>query len=464
MNFTWAFHPHPPNEESFRNLCKISVIPGLFWSLRKNRTPNLLPHTHPCSRFRMTHIWRMLGEKNLPKFKIAIWLTYMPMILMSQTHYISGYVEDGQSGERMIGARIFTANETQKTISNTEGFFSLNSSLHSDRILITVYPGYQSDSTLVSIDSQFPLVISLFPLINLDSVDIVAPISKVGQLSLNMDKIKALPAMIGEVDALRTFQLLPGVAGGNEGTSALYVRGGSPDQNLVLLDDVPLYYVNHIGGFLSIFDPNTIKQMNLIKGGFPAKYGGRLSSVIEVYTKDGNEKQLMGNYRLGMLAGGITLEGPLGKSKNTTFLFSARRSFVDAFTRIVSQMSSTEDFQAGYIFYDVNGKLTHRPTDKDVISFSVYQGSDRLFANWNDNEVESPISDLDFKFNARTNIKWGNTLVAFRWQHLFGKNTMGKFISGFTRFRYLTDFEGPSNRHTVGYGTGLFSKEFSVGY
>ena len=374
------------------------------------------------------------------RFFVLTGILCLPFILQAQSLVVNGYVEDIQSGERLIGAQISILGQEIGTLTNSEGFFSLEIPSKFDSFLLATYWGYSPDTLRIQASNNEPLTISLNPSFTLDSVSIVAPVAGIGQLSLNMDRVKNLPTLIGEVDALRVFQLLPGVAGGNEGTSALYVRGGSPDQNLILLDDIPLYYVNHVGGFLSIFDPNTIKQMRLIKGGFSAKYGGRLSSVIEVYTKEGHQKELKGNYRFGMLAGGLTLEGPIGNGK-TTFLLSARRSFVDAFTRIASQMSSTEDFSAGYFFYDLNAKITHRPTPKDVLSISFYQGKDRLFTRLDDKEVESFGVQDKFRFKTKTELNWGNTLAALRWQHLFNDHTHGKLVLGFTRFQYITNLE-----------------------
>jgi hypothetical protein len=285
-----------------------------------------------------------------------------------------------------------------------------------------------------------PWVLKLQPDLTLDSVLIVARQTSPGQLSLRMEQIKALPALVGELDALRAFQLLPGVAGGNEGTAALYVRGGSPDQNLVLLDDAPLYYINHVGGFLSIFDPNSIKQMRLIKGGFPARYGGRLSSVLEVYTKDGHQQERQGNFHLGLLSAGLYVEGPLGEGK-TTYLLSARRSFIDAFTRIALQLSSPGDYSAGYTFYDLNGKLTHRFSTKDVLSLSVYHGRDHLFTR-GDEEAEEPGSlGKVFRYRSRNQLNWGNTLASLKWQHLFHDRLHGKLIAGYTRFHFLTGIQ-----------------------
>lgn len=355
----------------------------------------------------------------------------------AQEQNLSGFVEDAETGERLIGARIMILGSKMGALSNSEGFFSLKFQKETGAQLIVTYLGYLPDTILIDGLDADALIIAMQTGFSLETVNIVAPVSQVGKLRLTMEQIKSLPSLAGEVDAMRAFQLLPGVAGGNEGTAALYVRGGSPDQNLVLLDDVPLYYVNHVGGFLSIFDPNTINQMTLIKGGFPARYGGRLSSVLEVYTKSGNQQKLRGNFHLGMLSGGLTLEGPL-MSEKTTFLLSARRSFVDAFTRVASQLSSTGNYSAGYTFYDLNGKITHRLSPSDLLSFSVYHGQDGLFAKGNNVEEEAGGAGKEYRYKSRTQLNWGNTTAALRWQHLFHDELNGKVILGYTRFHYLT--------------------------
>lgn len=354
----------------------------------------------------------------------------------AQTGGMGGFVEDATSGERLIGVRIQWLGQATGAYTNAEGFFSLPIANAGERLALE-YPGYTADTFALSALGTPPWVLKLQPDLTLDSVLIVARQASPGQLSLRMEQIKTLPSLAGEPDALRAFQLLPGVAGGNEGTAALYVRGGSPDQNLVLLDDAPLYYINHVGGFLSIFDPNTIKQMRLIKGGFPARYGGRLSSVLEVYTKEGHQQMRQGNFHLGLLSGGVYLEGPLGEGK-TTYLLSGRRSFIDAFTRVSSQLSSPGDYSAGYAFYDLNGKLTHRFSDRDMLSLSVYHGRDQLFTQGSEEAEEPGNPGKVFRYKSRNQLNWGNTLTSLKWQHLFHDRLHGKLIAGYTRFHFLT--------------------------
>lgn len=238
---------------------------------------------------------------------------------------------------------------------------------------------------------------------------------------------------MGEIDVLKTFQLMPGVQGGAEGSNALYVRGGSPDQNLILLDDVPLYYVSHLGGFVSVFDAYTISNVKLIKGGFPAQYGGRLSSVIDIRMKDGNENKLKGAFSLGTLVSKISLEGPIS-GKKTTFIFSARRSFFDLFTHAFYLLRNNEGLVTYYNFHDVNFKLSHKLNEKNKLFISLYTGGDKFRVQ---EKYTQNVNGLEtISNNYKTGILWGNTMLSFRWNHIYNNKLFGNTTVSYSNFKY----------------------------
>lgn len=227
--------------------------------------------------------------------------------------------------------------------------------------------------------------------------------------------------------------MLPGVKMGNEGSSAIYVRGGSPDQNLILLDEVPLYYVSHYGGFFSIFNSDAISNVTLIKGGFPARYGGRLSAVLDVRMKEGNKQNYQGAATIGLLSSKISFEGPIVKDK-TSFIISARRSILDLFMRAASSIQYK--VSQGFSFYDINAKINHEFSDKDKIYLSVYNGNDNFFTKVKDKE----------KFGYASNSKtwWGNLASAFRWNHLYGSRMFSNFSLIYSKYKlsYKNEYDG----------------------
>jgi len=224
---------------------------------------------------------------------------------------------------------------------------------------------------------------------------------------------------------MKSYQLMPGIKTGAEGTSSMYVRGGSHDQNLFLFDDVPLYYIDHLGGFVSAFNTDAINRVNLIKGGFPARYGGRLSSVIDIRMKDGNNNKIQGSYNIGLLLTKATVEGPV-KNDSTTFMISGRRFMYDLLSRPISKILFS-GVSLGYHFYDINGKISHTLSDKDRIYGSFYLGDDRFIMRY---------KEKDDHVNTRYTIAWGNFLTAVRWNHIYNPRLFSNFTIYLTRYRY----------------------------
>ncbi|RME05366.1 MAG: TonB-dependent receptor, partial [Bacteroidetes bacterium] len=298
-------------------------------------------------------------------YLLTIPLIFFSFSLSSQNSYtISGYIEDAGSGEKLIAANVFDQNSLQGTVSNTYGFYSLTLPADSVKLLVS-YVGYQPVEYAFSLRNDTTITFRLSQSIELKEVEVVA--KKVDRIETNtqmskvdvpVQQIEKLPALMGEVDVLKVLQLLPGVQAGGEGQNGLYIRGGSPDQNLILLDGVPVYNVSHLLGFFSVFNSDAIKTVTLTKGGFPARYGGRLSSIVEINMKEGHMQELHGEGSIGLIASRLTLEGPIKKGK-TSFMVSGRRTYADLIFGPLIQASAAdnEDVKLRMYFYDLNAKV-----------------------------------------------------------------------------------------------------------
>jgi hypothetical protein len=229
--------------------------------------------------------------------------------------------------------------------------------------------------------------------------------AQMGKIDLSISQIKNIPAFLGEVDILKAIQLLPGIRNAGEGNAGFYVRGGGPDQNLIMLDDAVVYNTGHLFGFFSIFNPDAIKNTSLIKGGMPAQYGGRLSSVLDVTMKDGNMNEMQGEGGIGLIASRFSLQGPIKKNK-ASFIVSARRTYIDALVKPFIKKSS-DFYGSGYYFYDLNAKINYRFNEKNRLYASGYFGKDVF-----------DFKNVSRSFNAK--IPWGNATATLRWNHVFG--------------------------------------------
>lgn len=349
----------------------------------------------------------------------------------AQNSVISGYVSDIRNGEKIIGVNIYIPALDIGTVTNNFGFYSITVP-SSDNVEISYsYIGYKTVTKLLNLSQDIKLNIDIDPAIELEVIEIIAEKSKkieretqMSVAEIPIQQIKKVPALLGEVDVLRVLQLLPGVQSGGEGQSGFYVRGGSPDQNLILLDGVPVYNASHLFGFFSVFNSDAIKDVKLIKGGFPARYGGRLSSVLEINMKEGNNNEFHVNVGVGLIASKFTLEGPLSKGK-TSFLLSGRRTYVDVLARPFIKRefkNSGTDGSTGYYFYDLNAKVNHKFSDRDKLYLSVYTGEDKFY--YDEKDLEGSIRDF-----TDTGLGWGNLTAAIRWNHevnnkLFANTTM----------------------------------------
>ena len=344
---------------------------------------------------------------------------------------ISGYISDRKSGERLTGAVIYVPELQVGTAGNTFGFYSLTIPVGTDSVEVRgSYTGYQTFTQKVSTSQNVVLNIALDEAKELKEVvfvgrkDVIQERTQMSSIDLPIQTIKSLPALFGEPDIMKAIQLLPGVQGGNEGTSGLYVRGGSPDQNLILLDGVPVYNASHLFGFFSVFNADAIRSVEVIKGGFPAHYGGRLSSVIDINMKEGDKNQIHGEGGIGIIASRLTLEGPIKKGKSS-FMVSGRRTYIDALIAPFLKGSS----KAGYYFYDLNGKANFTLGKKDHLYVSGYLGSDKFY-------FADKSSDLTGASEFKGDIKWGNITAVGRWNHEFTPKLFGNLTTYFSQYKF----------------------------
>jgi hypothetical protein len=322
---------------------------------------------------------------------------------------ISGYINEESSGEPIIGGQVYVPSLQKGASTNEFGFYSLTLPKGPYQ-LIYRGGGLPNDTLNINLTKDTIIKAELGKSIEIEEVEINAKktdnvnSTKIGQIELDINQIKKLPAFLGEVDVLKTIQLLPGVSSVSEGGQGFYVRGGGPDQNLVLLDNAQVYNASHLFGFFSVFNSDAVKSVNLIKGSMPASYGGRLSSVLEVNMKEGNNKKFKVTGGLGLISSRLTFEGPIVKNKGS-FIISARRTYIDLFMKAFIKKSSSF-YGSSYFFYDLNAKLNYRLGPKDKIYLSGYYGKD-LFNFGNKKQ--------DFSVK----MPWGNGIASLRWNNQF---------------------------------------------
>lgn len=388
----------------------------------------------------------------------------IPDLSFSQEKFtISGYIEDASSGEKLIAANIFDHNSLEGAVTNTYGFFSLTLPA-GDVKLSASYIGFQSINSNFKLTKDTTITFSMPTAMDLVEVEVTAEKierieekSQMSQVEVPVETIERIPALLGEVDVLKTLQLLPGIQGGGEGQSGIYVRGGSPDQNLILLDGVPVYNVSHLLGFFSVFNSDAIKNVTLTKGGYPARYGGRLSSIIEINMKEGNMQEFHGEGSIGLIASRLTLEGPIKKGK-TSFMVSGRRTYADLIFKpiINAQFEDGEDGKLKMYFYDLNAKINHKINDKHRLYFSTYSGADVFGIRY-----KETYSDGDF-YTTDGGIDWGNITAAARWNWMINNKLFANTTLTYSQFKF--DFlagvedqqDGELNSYSAKYTSGIY--------
>jgi outer membrane cobalamin receptor len=361
----------------------------------------------------------------------------------AQTYTISGYIQDAATAEKLIGAGIYDKKHRLGTLANTYGFYSL--SLPNDSVVLIInYVGYNEKQIKFYLDKNIQMNIDLQSLLELKEIEIIAEKSEkieqstqMSTVNIPIQQIKAIPALLGEVDVLKVIQLLPGVQSA-EGTSGFYVRGGGADQNLILLDGTPVYNASHLFGFFSIFNADAINNIEFIKGGFPARYGGRLSSVLEINMKEGNLNEFHTAGSIGIISSKLMVEGPIKKDKSS-FIISGRRTYIDLIVQPLMKVISSSYEEIGYYFYDVNAKLNYKLGDYDRIYFSVYTGKDKF--HYTSQPFSLSENGNTYTYENTMGLGWGNVTSAFRWNHQYSSKLFGNTTLTYSRYKFYVDRE-----------------------
>ncbi|SFQ43499.1 TonB-dependent receptor [Parafilimonas terrae] len=358
-----------------------------------------------------------------------------------------GYVKDSLSGETLINASILVNSENRGVATNQYGYFSITLPAGNYKLIFS-FVGY----TPKVIDADFSKDVSQDILLvptaaAMQDVVVTTAAQKrlnnvksaqMGQVDLSINTVKSLPAFMGETDILKTLQLLPGVRNAGEGNSGFYVRGGGPDQNLILLDEAVVYNSGHLFGFFSVFNSDAVKNLSLIKGGMPPQYGGRLSSVIDIAMKEGNVNKTQVDAGIGLIASRFSIQGPIIKNK-ASYIISARRTYIDVLMQPFIKKSSSY-YGSGYYFYDLNAKVNYQISNNDHLYLSGYFGRDK------------------FKFNNAlrsfsTTIPWGNSTATFRWNHSFSKKLFSNVSLIYNDYKF--DFLGKQDDFKIGLSSGI---------
>ncbi|MCB9222484.1 MAG: TonB-dependent receptor, partial [Ignavibacteria bacterium] len=362
------------------------------------------------------------------KFSLLLFIWLLPFTILSEEKYsISGIVSDDTSKEAVISATValYTDSIINKdnfvkgAYSNKFGFYSLPNISSGTYYLAVSSVGYKIKLTKLTVAND-----DLRKNIQLESISVMteevtvtadresSPTSSISTISISPSFVSKMPAFGGEVDIFRTLQLLPGIAAGSELSSGLYVRGGSPDQNLILLDGVTVYNPSHLAGFISSFNNDAIKDIRMIKGAFPAEYGGRLSSVLDLTMKEGRKDKIGGKAGISLISSKLTVEGPI--NENSSFMISGRRFYFDLLLGLITNDAPT------YYFYDFNAKANYKLSENDVLYVSGYFARDVFGVNENDNDDIS--------------VNWGNSTANLRWMHIVSPELFTNFSLVYTDY------------------------------
>ncbi len=356
---------------------------------------------------------------------------------------VSGYVQDNFTGEPILGAYISTSNGKQIATSNRYGYYSL--SLKSGIWILEVSAeGYQRYMDTVDLNVSKVLNLNLKKIessikeINITAkrVETEVKSTRISVINLKPANIRNIPTIGGELDILKVAQLLPGIQKGAEGQTGFQVRGGDPDQNLLILDDATVYNVSHLFGFFSVFIPEAIEDMDIYKGGFPAEYGGRLSSIFDIRLKEGNKSKVSGSGGVGILSSRLTLEIPIIKNK-ASWIISGRRTYIDRVLKLAK-------FNLPYYFYDINSKFSYSLSKNDKIFASFYLGNDVLKEESQQNTDSGNVLATKFGFQL------GNISSTLRWNHVVNPKIFLNSSLIYTRFRYFVEGEFGDNSIFIG--------------
>lgn len=391
---------------------------------------------------------------------LLLFLFIFNVDLIAQKKYtISGYIREKGSRELLIGVNIYIPGTQTGTTTNNYGFYSLTLPEGQYKLMYS-YVGYVPYDLDINLDKNIDFSALLESQLELKGVEIkaqrqekISETSRMSTIDLPVAQLRDMPAFLGERDVFKALMLMPGVQSGSEGSTGLYVRGGGPDQNLIILDDAVVYNANHLFGFFSVFNGDALKSIELTKGGFPARYGGRLSSVIDMNMKDGNKEKIAGEVGIGVISSRMTLEGPLKKEK-ASFLISARRTYIDL---LIRPFMKADEGIAGYYFYDLNAKVNYDFGNKDKLYISGYFGRDKFFFRQKDTYSGSTSESSGGLF-------WQNSTGTIRWNHLFNNKLFANtsFIySNYLLKLYANEIDG-NDYFKLSYSSGI--EDFSLKY
>jgi len=353
----------------------------------------------------------------------------------SQKYFLSGYISDSETGEKLVGANISVFALKVGTITNEFGYYSL--ALPADSLQIDyITLGYEKKTILISLKKDMRLDVELtfsnilqeLTVTPDDENDIVNS-TQMSVHRITNQIIQKSTMLLGEGDILKSLQLLPGVKGGNDGFAGIYIRGGTPDQNLMLLDGIPVYNVNHLFGFLSTFNTDIVKDAVLYKGGIPARFGNRLSSVVDISLKDGNSKEKQGTFSLSPIAGRISFEGPV-KRNVSSYIVSLRRTWFDQIFTAFSPAGQ----KAAYFFYDLNFKYNHTVNSRNKFAFSIYAGKDKFYS-----KIKSDGEKSEYGFN------WNNAAYSLRWNTVYSPRLYATYIAYQSNYNFIQESQTYSN-------------------
>lgn len=390
---------------------------------------------------------------------------------------ISGHITDNASGETLIGAGILEKESGLGAVTNNFGYYTLTIPAGEYDFHFS-YVGYSEKVMRIDMRRDTVVNVALETGETLSSSHIVArkdagiQSTYLGAIDIPAAQIKNTPVLFGEADVLKVLQMMPGVQGGNEGFSGIYVRGGGPDENLIMLDGVPIYNVDHMLGIFSVFQPEAVKKVTLYKGSFPARYGGRVSSIVDIRTNDGNMKENHGTVSIGLISDKLHLEGPIIKEK-LAYSVSARGMHTVLYAPVIKM--ALKDAYGNYYFYDLNGKVTWRLSDRDRFYFGAYHGRDRfVYDEKNEGEGTETIGaqTTHHKYKDRTDVGvfWGNTVGSARWNHVFNSKLFANTTLSYNRYRMvmgagsaetdIVDGVTTSSRYHLDYHSGI--RDFGI--
>jgi hypothetical protein len=396
------------------------------------------------------------------------------IVVLSQTTFaqrtftISGYVREKGSQEQLIGVNVYVPNSPFGTSSNNYGFYSITLPANDAVTLVFSFVGYERIEKTFVLNKNIEMNIELATANQLNEVVVsskrqeerVSESVEMSKIDIPIYQIKKIPSLMGEKDVLKVLQLMPGVQKGSEGQSGIYVRGGGPDQNLIILDDAVVYNAYHLFGFFSVFNGDALKSVELTKGGFPARYGGRVSSVIEMTMKEGNKEKLHGEGGIGLISSRMILEGPIKtkkqKATKSSFIISGRRTYLDLLAAPIikaSQKNADQKIYGGYFFYDLNAKVNYDFGRKDKLYLSSYFGKDNLSI-----KSINPVNTFLYAIN------WKNETATLRWNHLFSQKLFGNLSLIYSRYRFNTSIFIDNTNSTIisDYKSGI--RDYTIKY